>query len=468
MANRGALYTSKWPACALDFDSPVATRALAPFFKNGVQSYSKYHQEKTRNHADRPMKPARIDSDKDSDDGWLNSTVLGAGLTSALGDFNYETCNVILPGFLAVLGIPAAALGAMEGIADGISSLAKLGAGYIADKLGHRKTLVVLGYGLTAIMPVLFAVSGGWALILVGRIVGWFGKGIRGPLRDAILSESITPASKGKAFGFHRAADTAGAVIGPLLGVAVLAGAQKFHPTDGAQPFRTVFWLALIPGILSVISFALLVKDDGSVANPMMRFWSTLRDLPSRFRQYLRAVGIFGIGDFAHTLLILAATQILTPSMGVTHAAMVAGLLYVWRNAVQTLVSFPIGALADRFGHRRLLVIGYGVGVCVAALTACVFAIHHNSLLLLTAIFTLAGLYVAVEEALEASLTAEYVPATVRGTSYGLLASVNGVGDLISSAVVGFVWTAISPVVAFGCAAVVMGIGTLSLARIRD
>lgn len=414
------------------------------------------------------MKPASIDDNKNKEDGWLNRTVLGAGLTSALGDFNYETCNVVLPGFLAVLGIPAAALGAIEGIADGISSFSKLGAGYIADKFGHRKTLVLIGYGLTALMPVFFALSAGWALILCGRIVGWFGKGIRGPLRDAIMAESTTPASKGKAFGFHRAADTAGAVIGPLLGVALLAWAQNFHPTNGTAPFRTVFWLASIPGILSVLCFALLVKDDQSVPNPMMRFWSTLRELPSKFQQYLRAVGIFGIGDFAHTLLILAATQILTSSMGVTRAAMVAGLLYVWRNAVQTLVSFPIGALADRFGHRRLLAIGYAIGVSVAALTAIAFAIQTNNLVLLIAVFTLAGLYVAVQEALEASLTAEYVLQPVRGTGYGLLASVNGVGDLISSVVVGFLWTAVSPIVAFSCAAFVMGIGTLMLARLRD
>lgn len=413
---------------------------------------------------------AQSDNTEESDvsGNWLNQTVVGAGLTSALGDFNYETCNVVLPGFLAVLGIPAAALGAIEGIADGISSFSKLGAGYIADKLGHRKAMVILGYGLTALMPVFFALSGSWALILLGRIVGWFGKGIRGPLRDAIMAEAITSATKGKAFGFHRAADTAGAVIGPLLGVAVLGWAQDSHPIDGTAPFRRVFWLALIPGILSVLSFALLVRDDGSVPNPTMRFWSTLRELPQQFQQYIRAVGIFGIGDFAHTLLILAATQLLTASMGVTRAAMVAGLLYVLRNAIQTLVSFPIGALADRFGHRRLLVIGYGMGVSVAALTAVAFAVQAHSLVLLIIIFILAGLYVAVQEALEASLTAEYVTAPIRGTSYGILASVNGIGDLISSAVVGFVWTAVSPVVAFGCAAMTMGIGTIVLSRLRD
>jgi MFS family permease len=321
---------------------------------------------------------------------WFNSTILGAGLTSGLGDFNYETCNVILPGFLAVLGVPAAALGAIEGIADGISSFSKLGAGYIADKLGHRKTLVVVGYGLTALMPVFFALSGGWVLVLFGRIIGWLGKGIRGPLRDAIMAEAITPESKGKAFGFHRAADTAGAVIGPLLGVALLGWTQNLHPKEVSEPFRMVFWMALIPGILSVLSFAVLVRDDRSVPNPRLRFWSTLKGLPEKFKSYLRAVGLFGIGDFAHTLLILAATQLLTAEMGVIKAAMIAGFLYVWRNAVQAMVSFPVGALADRVGHRCSLVVGYAMGVCVAALTAGAFAFQTSNLVLWIVIFTLA------------------------------------------------------------------------------
>jgi predicted MFS family arabinose efflux permease len=153
---------------------------------------------------------------------WLNRTVGGAGLTSALGDFCYETTTVILPGFMAVLGIPAAVLGLIEGIADAVSSFTKTGAGYIADTLGHRKTLVVLGYALTPVGQALIALAGGWPLLLLGRPVSWFGKGLRGPLRDAIVAQAITPDTRGRAFGFHRAMDTLGAVAGPLLGVTLL------------------------------------------------------------------------------------------------------------------------------------------------------------------------------------------------------------------------------------------------------
>jgi MFS family permease len=400
---------------------------------------------------------------------WLNRTVVGTSVTSAFGDLTYETTNVILPGFLAVLGIPAAVLGMIEGVADAIASFSKLGAGYAADRLGHRKTLVVVGYGLTTVMQVFFALATGWVWILIGRIVGWLGRGVRGPLRDAILAEAITPETRGKAFGLHRAADTVGAVLGPLGGVVLLSWMQGLGSEDPASAFRRVFWLTLIPGTLSVASFALFVRDDKTAPNPALRFWTTIRDLPRDFRRYLRAVGAFGIGDFAHTLLILAATQLLTPGMGVVRAAQIAGLLYVWRNIVQTAASFPIGTLADKVGHRRVLVIGYALGSAMALLTAIAFAIPAGDrALVLGIIFTLAGLYVAVEEALEATVTAGYVPPAVRSIGYGVLGTVNGIGDFISSAAVGFLWTTVSPIVGFGLAAVVMGIGTVAMARLRD
>ena len=157
---------------------------------------------------------------------WLNRTVTGVGITSALGDFCYETTTVILPGFLAVLGIPAAWLGTIEGTADAVAAFTKLWAGYIADRLGHRKFLVLIGYLLTPVGQALIAMAGAWPLLLLGRIISWFGKGLRGPLRDAIVIQSVTPETRGRAFGFHRAADTVGAVVGPLLGVALLGWAR--------------------------------------------------------------------------------------------------------------------------------------------------------------------------------------------------------------------------------------------------
>jgi MFS family permease len=415
-----------------------------------------------------PIEPS-VDTTADTPDvqpqGWLNRTVVGTGVTSALGDFCYETTTVILPGFLAVLGLPPAVLGTIEGIADAVASFTKMISGYIADKLGHRKLLVIVGYSLTPIGQIMIALAGGWPLILSGRIVSWFGKGLRGPLRDAIVIQAVSPETRGRAFGFHRAADTVGAVIGPMLGVALLGLAQSWNGHDTSFPFRVVLWISVIPGLLAVLSFFIMVQDPEHSPNPALKFFHSLRGLPMRFKRYLAAVGIFGIGDFSHSLLILAATQLLTASLGVVHAAQVAGLLYVWRNVVQAAVSFPVGMLADRFGHLPTLVIGYILGVLTAVLTALAFFLHIESILLLSVIFLIAGLYTAVQEALESTVTAEMVNKDTLALSIGALGTVNGTAKFVSSTVVGVLWTAVSPTFSFALAAVLMAAGTISLSQ---
>nr|WP_175047953.1 MFS transporter [Duganella vulcania] len=385
-----------------------------------------------------------------------------------MGDFCYETTTVILPGFLAVLGIPAAALGVIEGVADAVASFTKMISGYIADKLGRRKLLVLIGYALTPAGQVLIAMAAGWPLLLLGRLVSWFGKGLRGPLRDAIVIQAVSAETRGRAFGFHRATDTIGAVAGPLLGVALLGLAQDWPWPDAAGPFRFVLWLSVIPGVLAVLSFLMLVQDPQHSPNPALKFFRSLRGLPSRFKRYLGAVGLFGIGDFSHSLLILAATSLLTESLGVVHAAQVAGLLYVWRNVVQVAASYPIGALADRVGHMSVLVTGYVLGALTAILTALAFWFGIHSIMLLGVIFFIAGLYVAVQEALEPTVTAEMVQSDTLATSYGALGTVNGAAKFISSAAVGVIWSTVSPVLSFGLAAGVMLAGTLVLLSVRN
>jgi len=397
---------------------------------------------------------------------WLNRTVCGAGLTSAFGDFCYETTTVILPGFLAVLGIPAAVLGIIEGIADAVASFTKMISGYIADKLGHRKMLVVVGYGLTPMGQVLIAMAAGWPLLLIGRLVSWFGKGLRGPLRDAIVTQAISPETRGRAFGFHRAMDTVGAVVGPLLGVALLGWAQELSWEDRAGPFRVVLWVSILPGVLAVLAFLTLVQDPERSPNPAMQFFRALRELPSRFKRYLGAVGLFGIGDFSHSLLILAATQLLASSMGMVQAAQMAGMLYVWRNIVQVAMSYPVGMLADRYGSLPVLIVGYVLGVLTAVMTAMAFWFGVDSLLPLGAVFFIAGLYMAVQEALESAMTAGMVSGDMLAMSFGALGTVNGTSKFVSSSLVGVLWTIVSPVFGFGIAALLMAAGTMALLRV--
>lgn len=393
---------------------------------------------------------------------WLNRNVIVMALTSFLSDAGHEMVTAVLPGFLATLSIAAAALGWIEGISDASSSFVKLGAGWYSDRIGHRKGIVSIGYFLTGTALALFAAAISWPLILLGRVISWFGRGIRSPLRDAMLAESVVPEVRGKAFGLHRAGDTLGAIIGPLLGVWLLSTLPR---PNASAPFRTIFVLSLVPGLASVLAFAFFVQESRRPTNRLLRFWGALRDLPKPYTRFLQGVGVFGLGDFSHTLLILAATQLLTPVHGAVRAAEIAALLYVLRNTVYAAASFPIGALADRMDKTKLLATGYLLGVLTAALIAASLAADDPSLVRLAAVFSCAGIYIAIQDALEGAIPADLVPTESRGTAYGLMGTVNGVGDLTASVLVGTLWTAVSPAVAFDCGGAVMLVGTLLLIR---
>jgi MFS family permease len=386
---------------------------------------------------------------------WRDPTVLGMTVTSFFADVGYEMVSAVLPGFLSSIGVAAAALGWIEGIADALSSFVKLLSGAWSDRVGHRKPIVALGYFLSGTALAVFAAAVSWPLILAGRMVAWFGKGIRGPLRDAMLAESAAPEVRGKVFGMHRAGDTAGAVAGPLLGVWLLA--RLPHPNASA-PFRTIFLVSLIPGMVAFLSFVLLVKEKRAPGQgSRRRLWSSLGGLPRPYRRFLLGIGIFGAGAFAPTLLVLAAAQLLAPRYGVVRAAQWAALFYVLRNLVYALAAFPAGALADHVNKQKLLAVGFVLG----SLTACgaaalFFARGSASLPALAAVFALAGVYIGIEDSLEGAIPADLVSAECRGTAYGALGAVNGVGDLVASALVGTLWTAISPQAAFATAGFLM------------
>ena len=393
---------------------------------------------------------------------WLNRNVIGMAVTSFLSDAGHEMVTAILPGFLSTLGVAASALGWIEGVSDASSSFVKLGSGWYSDRIGHRKAIVSVGYFLTGTALALFAAAISWPLILLGRVISWFGRGVRSPLRDAMLAESVTPDVRGKAFGLHRAGDTVGAIIGPLLGVWLLSILPHPNPSS---PFRIIFVLSLVPGLASVLSFVLLVQEKRRPANRSLRFWGAVRELPNSYTRFLQGVGVFGLGDFSHTLLILAATQLLTPVHGAVRAAEIAALLYVLRNAVYAAASYPVGILADAMDKTKLLATGYLLGVLTAAILAGSLALNDPSLIRLGAVFSCAGMYIAIQDALEGAIPADLVPAESRGTAYGLMGTVNGIGDLTASVLVGTLWTAASPAIAFDCAAAIMVLGALLLIR---
>jgi len=388
-------------------------------------------------------------------EGWLNSTVLGAGLTSFLSDFSHEAVTVLLPSFLLMLGAPVYVLGLIEGVSDGLSSFAKLFAGYYSDKLGKRKEFAIIGYIATGIFPAILAVAISWPVVLVGRAFGWMGRGIRGPPRDAILAKSVEKKDLGKAFGVHRAGDTLGAISGPLAAFAIV----------GAVGLREIFWLALIPGLLALLAFWLLVKERNPAPSGEKRtFVASLTGLPDRFKSFLGAVLVFGVADFSHTLLIAFAVATLAPSMGFVGATAAGVGLYTVRNIVYAAACYPFGAWGDKFGRRNVLAIGY----VIAVLTFLGFILAPPDLVIYGILFAMAGVFIAAEDTLEGAVAGEMVEERKRGLGFGALATANGIGDFISSAAIGVLWALFGFTAGFAFSAVLGSVGTLMLLRTNN
>jgi MFS family permease len=373
--------------------------------------------------------------------GWLNRNVLGTGLVSLLSDASHEMISALLPIFITLstalggLGANAAVLGTIEGLSDGLSSATKPIAGYFSDKTKRRKPWMILGYVTTAVLLPAIAFVHSVAELAVLRISAWGGRGLRGPPRDALLSDSVESKHYGKAFGLHRAMDSTGAIIGPVLVFLLL-------PVFGV---RNTLLVAFIPGALSILVVVFLIKEIRvkSTATEALGFRMSLRLLPRRFGHLLMAQAAFGVGNFANVLFILAALEILTPSLGAVAAASAAVGLYALLNVIYALISFPVGVLADKHSKPLLL----GVGYLFNAMACLILSLWSENILLIGLAFIAVGLQLAFTDTTEGALAAELLPKNVTGTGYGALQFVDGIGDFISSTVVGILWVVFSPIV---------------------
>ena len=387
---------------------------------------------------------------------WLNRTVLGIGLASLFSDLSHEVASTLLPAFLATMGVAAAWLGIIEGVSDGLSSFAKMASGYYTDRLTRRKPIAVVGYIVTALGTASFALATSAWHVLFARSFAWLGRGLRTPIRKALLAGSVTKETYGRAFGFERMMDTLGAIVGPATAFLLLPLVHHHYPT--------LFALTLIPGLIATGLIVFVVKEKERKPVAHVSFGESLRALPPCFRKFLVAVGLFGAGDFAHTLLILLAVQKLTPTLGAAKAAGVATGLYVLHNILYATFSMVAGWLADRFNKGRLLAVGY----FLAALMALAVMFLPMTVWTLAIIFIIGGIYVAMEETLEDSFCAELVGEEHYGMAFGTLATVNGIGDFASSVVVGLLWTAFGTQAAFAySAALFIAGGWLVLRAVR-
>jgi len=369
------------------------------------------------------------------------------GFVSLLMDISSEMIHSLLPLFMVgTLGASALTVGLVEGLAEATALVVKVFSGALSDWLGRRKGLALFGYALGAFSKPLFAVAGGLSLLLTARLVDRVGKGMRGAPRDALVADIAPPALRGAAFGLRQSLDTVGAFAGPLLATGLML--------LWANDFRAVFWVAVIPGLASVLVLWLGVQEPAPQpgarrGNPISR--AALRQLGPAYRWVVVVGGLFTLARFSEAFLVLRAQH-----SGVALAWV--PLVMVAMNAVYALSAYPFGRLADRMDHRRLLALGLGVLIAADAL----LAVDGHWGWVLGGVL-LWGLHMGMTQGLLAAMVADTAPAAQRGTAFGVFNLVSGGAMLLASVLAGAVWQGLGPAWTFIAGALLCGLTLLAL-----
>lgn len=359
--------------------------------------------------------------------------IIVLGLTSLLTDISSEMVYPLIPFFLtATLGASPAVLGIVEGIAESTASLLKVFSGYISDRLRKRKALTIIGYSSSLIGKVVLYLAGSWGMVLGARVIDRLGKGIRTAPRDALIAESAEEGKRGRAFGLHRAMDTAGAAIGVLIAYAFLSG--------NYGNYSTIFLWSVIPAAAGVFLLFHLRESRSPAmlsARPPTLRWHVL---PRKLRLFLIVAFVFALGNSSNTFLLLRAGGLgFTPTDAV--------LLYLVYNLSYALFSFPAGRLFDMIGPKALLIAGYAVygsvylGFALCGVETGAWAVWG--------LFGMYGLYSGLTDGLEKALVSNLAPSNVRGTAIGLHAMVVGIGLLPASLLAGELWAFFGPETTF-------------------
>ena len=374
--------------------------------------------------------------------------VWALGLVSLFMDLSSELIHSLLPVFMVtVLGASVVYVGIVEGIAEAAASITKVFSGFVSDRLGKRKALVVIGYGLAALTKPMFALAPTIGWVLAARFTDRIGKGIRGAPRDALVAELAPPHLRGASYGLRQSLDTIGAFAGPLLAIALMA---LF-----AGDIRMVFWFAVIPAFLSVAIVLAGVKEPEAAAKPSearppVRL-ADLRLLPAAYWAVVVVGGVLTLARFSEAFLVLRADSV---GLGLTWVP----LVLVVMSAVYSASAYPAGVLADRIDRRALLALGFAVLILadiVLALAAGIWAVMAG--------VALWGLHMGLTQGLLATLVADASPASLRGSAFGIFNFAGGIVLLIASVVAGYLWDAIGPAATFFAGAGFTALGLLGL-----
>lgn len=409
----------------------------------------------------------------------ITRNVVALGFVSLFTDISSEMLVYVIPLYLAnVLFAPAAIIGLIEGVAESTASILKLISGALSDRLSRRRLLVGIGYGTSVVAKAFYLVATVWPIVLVGRVGDRFGKGIRTSPRDALIADSTAPENRGVAYGLHRAMDTTGAFAGVLVAAAVIWATEGGATNLTADAFRILVLMALVPGVLAVVTIVVGVRDvkkppatatvpapAAPVAAPLplskvhrkiVGDKATWRSFPRQFWLFMLANALFTLGNSSDAFLALRSQ-----SLGLSLLALL--LTIVAFNATNAIVAWPAGALSDRIGRRGLIAGAWSVyAVCYlgfAVVTSAVWVVP---------LWIAYGTYYALSEGVGKAFVADLAPKDLRATAFGILNATQGVMILPASLIAGLLWSLIAPPAPFwfgsACAAAAV---VLLLATVR-
>lgn len=381
----------------------------------------------------------------------LPRNVWAVSLTSFLMDISSEMVINIIPLFLFnTLGVRTHIIGIIEGVAEATASILKVFSGWLSDKLHGRKWIAVAGYGISALAKPFFYFAQSWGMVAGVRWADRVGKGVRTAPRDALVADSIEPHQRGLAFGFHRAADTGGAMIGLLIAALVVWLTQSTSLTLGENTFRTVVLISLIPAFLAVISLAAIAREtrlNTEATAPQITF----KRLGKPFLVFLLIVGVFDLGNSSDAFLVLRAQERGVSVLGIM-------LMLAVFNLIYALVSTPAGALSDRVGRRRVIIGGW----LVYGLIYLGFALAQQPWHVWV-LYCAYGLYYGLAYGTAKAMVADLVTPDLRGTAYGTYNAILGIIDLPASLIAGVLWQGIGTWSGFGPSAPFLFGGSMAI-----
>ena len=408
----------------------------------------------------------------------IGRNVVALGLVSLFTDISSEMLVYVIPLYLAnVLLAPAAVIGLIEGVAESTASVLKLISGTLSDRLSRRRLLVGIGYSTSVVAKLLYLVAVAWPVVLLGRVGDRFGKGIRTSPRDALIADSTAPEYRGAAYGLHRAMDTTGAFAGVLIAAAVIWALEGNSSLLTGDAFRILVLLALVPGVLAIVTIFVGVRDVPKVPAPALTpapspasagapsvglarrivgGVAEWRQFPRQFWLFVLASGLFTLGNSSDAFLALRSQN-----LGLTLLALL--LTIVAFNATNAIVAWPAGALSDRIGRRGLIATAWLIyAACYAG-----FAVA-NSAVWVVPLWVGYGTYYALSEGVGKAMVADLAPTDLRATAFGILNAVQGLMILPASVIAGLLWSLIAPPAPFwfgsACAAAAV---VLLLATVR-